>query len=387
MCLLNRRWYTITIPLLFTLALSMARLPTVGGDSGNWGTVLNEYLAQAHKADGTLRADVASIADLKALDVSAIPDKMQVMVGGYYAHGDGGGGQFYYDAAASDADNGGTIIAPTAGAGRWLRAYSGAVNVKWFGAKGDTNTGTGTGTDDTAAFTSAISASSLVFVPAGVYKITNTLTLTSGKKLVSSEDATLAVSGSGGIVMTQLEASLKGLTIMALSGYSGASVTIAGETGSTISTKIKNCSFVGIAETGTAVLISSTVASKPVIFFNITDCSFKGWQYGIRILASVASGSVYCNGGNASNLLFWGNFSYGIHMSTSGAGTTECSGNNFTNIQMQTAASVQKAISLTGGKCCGMSVCLQISRSSPQTLVVMLTILRVVLGKMASTTP
>jgi hypothetical protein len=44
--------------------LSMARLPTVGGDSGNWGTVLNEYLQQSHTADGKLRLDVASIADI-----------------------------------------------------------------------------------------------------------------------------------------------------------------------------------------------------------------------------------------------------------------------------------------------------------------------------------
>ncbi|HET7827455.1 MAG TPA: hypothetical protein VFK97_01135, partial [Candidatus Saccharimonadales bacterium] len=32
----------------------MARLPTVGGDANNWGSVLNDYLQQAHNADGTL---------------------------------------------------------------------------------------------------------------------------------------------------------------------------------------------------------------------------------------------------------------------------------------------------------------------------------------------
>jgi hypothetical protein len=31
----------------------MARLPTVGGDDGNWGGVLNEYLRAQHNADGT----------------------------------------------------------------------------------------------------------------------------------------------------------------------------------------------------------------------------------------------------------------------------------------------------------------------------------------------
>ena len=33
----------------------MARLPTPGGDNGNWGTILNDYLEQAHKSDGTLK--------------------------------------------------------------------------------------------------------------------------------------------------------------------------------------------------------------------------------------------------------------------------------------------------------------------------------------------
>jgi hypothetical protein len=31
----------------------MARLPTPGGDSGNWGTILNDFLTTEHNADGT----------------------------------------------------------------------------------------------------------------------------------------------------------------------------------------------------------------------------------------------------------------------------------------------------------------------------------------------
>lgn len=34
----------------------MARLPEVGGDSGSWGQVLNEYLEVAHNTDGTLKS-------------------------------------------------------------------------------------------------------------------------------------------------------------------------------------------------------------------------------------------------------------------------------------------------------------------------------------------
>lgn len=34
----------------------MSRLPTPGGDDGNWGDVLNDFLDQAHNADGTLKS-------------------------------------------------------------------------------------------------------------------------------------------------------------------------------------------------------------------------------------------------------------------------------------------------------------------------------------------
>lgn len=35
----------------------MARLPHPGGDSGNWGSILNDYLSQVHASDGTLKTD------------------------------------------------------------------------------------------------------------------------------------------------------------------------------------------------------------------------------------------------------------------------------------------------------------------------------------------
>lgn len=43
----------------------MSRLPQPGGDVGNWGTVLNDFLSQVHNTDGTLKAgsvDGAAIA-------------------------------------------------------------------------------------------------------------------------------------------------------------------------------------------------------------------------------------------------------------------------------------------------------------------------------------
>src|SRR5581483_1509822 len=42
----------------------MARLPSVGGDDGNWGTVLNQFLGVAHNSDGTLNS-VQSVYNVK----------------------------------------------------------------------------------------------------------------------------------------------------------------------------------------------------------------------------------------------------------------------------------------------------------------------------------
>lgn len=143
----------------------MARLPTVGGDADNWGAVLNEYLETAHNADGTLKLDVKTLADLKAIDVTTLTDKQQALVAGYSAPGDGGGGQFYYDAAATDADNGGTTLQLGSGAGRWKRIYSGPLSVKCFGARGDGVA------NDTAAFASAIAAVDDISIPSGTYLV------------------------------------------------------------------------------------------------------------------------------------------------------------------------------------------------------------------------
>jgi hypothetical protein len=44
----------------------MARLPQPGGDSGNWGDILNDYLAQSHDTDGTVKNGVVSVSKISA---------------------------------------------------------------------------------------------------------------------------------------------------------------------------------------------------------------------------------------------------------------------------------------------------------------------------------
>jgi hypothetical protein len=62
-----------------------------------------------------------------------------LIVKGYWSIGDGGGGIFYLDNGSSESDDGGITIQSSAGLpGRWKRMFDGYVNIRWFGAKGNT---------------------------------------------------------------------------------------------------------------------------------------------------------------------------------------------------------------------------------------------------------
>lgn len=52
----------------------MARLPTPGGDSGNWGSILNDFLGQVHNPDGSLKASSVGESQLQA---GLLDDKVQ----------------------------------------------------------------------------------------------------------------------------------------------------------------------------------------------------------------------------------------------------------------------------------------------------------------------
>lgn len=325
----------------------MARLPTPGGDNGNWGTVLNEYLSQSHTADGKLRADIASIADLKAVDVSTIPDKMQVMLGGYYTHGDGGGGQIYYDAVSSTVENGGTVIAPTAGSGRWKRVYSGAVNVKWFGAKMDG------ATDDGAALAASLAAGSVVAIPNGTLFLATSTVLGTGKILFGEGRASeIKLSGSAGLVMSGAATAIEGLLISAGASFSGTAISMRGYAlyADRRRPRISNCHFYGNTAIGTAIDCISDTAGEAISLFTLRDLTFRGWEYGIRLRASAASGTVFCNGAVGGGFVFNGLTKYCIDLAEEGlGGMEEVSGNCFDGIQIQCDTTLTKAIYVRAG--------------------------------------
>lgn len=111
-----------------------------------------------------------NMAALKAIDISGMAGNTQISVAGYYTPGDGGGGTFYYDSGSSSTDDGGTIIAPDAGGGRWKRIFSGIVNVKHFGAKGDGSTNDNDAFRMASALVSSYGGGTLV-IPPGTYVI------------------------------------------------------------------------------------------------------------------------------------------------------------------------------------------------------------------------
>ena len=56
----------------------MTRLPTPGGDDGNWGSILNDYLSQSHNSDGTIKDGIVAESKLDA----AVRSKLNTIASG-----------------------------------------------------------------------------------------------------------------------------------------------------------------------------------------------------------------------------------------------------------------------------------------------------------------
>ena len=163
-------------------------------------------LAQLKQHTG---ASVNNIDELKNFGDAA--DNLAVNVLGYYSEGDGGGGTFFWDTSSTDADNGGTIIQATGvTTGRWKRVYSGAVNVKWFGAKSD---GFAVSPFDNqpvfdTVFNLALSLEVTAYIPEGNFYVSNNVNMSAvtfnGKTLkIKSEDGTIVTNTTGGAGVTK----------------------------------------------------------------------------------------------------------------------------------------------------------------------------------------
>lgn len=104
-----------------------------------------------------------------------------ITVSGHTLPGDGGGGTFVWQDMPLPSEDGGMVFGTTA-SGRWIRQWSGQVNVRWFGARGDGVT------DDLPKFNAALAALGTItgrdtrgggylLVPDGVYFLSDTIWL------------------------------------------------------------------------------------------------------------------------------------------------------------------------------------------------------------------
>ena len=139
--------YEAITPLSNPVILNAAGKATIFLGAGGYKVVLtDEFGAQIGSpvdgvfgnvgamAGGTVQTGVATFADLR--DLPNPGEVVTVIVSGALAQGDGGGGVFTFDPGISTVDDGGIVIAPTFGVGRWVRSVSGNPSISWWGIKG-----------------------------------------------------------------------------------------------------------------------------------------------------------------------------------------------------------------------------------------------------------
>ncbi len=253
---------------------------------------------------------VESVAALKAQSVASLPNGAVFVTKGYYSIGDGGAAEYVYNSASSATDNGGTVIAPTTGSGRYLLQVEDVVNVRQFGAKGD-----GT-TSDSAAIQAAINSipngGVVVFPLSSGYLITtevvvnqSNVTLMGTRRGFRQTGGTSAgtpdiiYNGSGAAIQinaagTSTCESFLLDSLWFFGGTFGSFATYVGATGLRLGNpsgtyksavgRIQDCSFTNFLTNGILVTASSSLI--------VDGCTFRNNGYGVNVENSGA-GSPY----------------------------------------------------------------------------------------------
>ena len=227
---------------------------------------------------------VDSISAMKLLIPS---DNDDVFATGYFAASDGGGGWYTFDLASSANDNGGTVIAPNVGVGRWLLASTGIVSAKQFGVAAD-----GT-TDDVLTIQAALdSGVDSIFFPSGTYKITDKLTI-SAEIILLGESGTIIEKSTAGNAI-EFAAGILQIRIYNIEIH----ITLAGSTcvllkGGNSKFYFENVKFFqtfGVEATGDACIkfdVGTTVGTNYGMFVH---CDFTNSHFSVFLPVIIASG-------------------------------------------------------------------------------------------------
>jgi hypothetical protein len=138
----------------------------VGSGSGG-GTTSNAVVSTISGSTNSLKALTAGQYDT-------------VVALGWRTVGDGGGGTFSWNASSTEVDDGGAYIdgnASYGSTGRWVRVMEGILNVKWWGAAGNTSTDDQPYIAKAIAFADNSPIKELQF-PTGTYSINSSVTFT-----------------------------------------------------------------------------------------------------------------------------------------------------------------------------------------------------------------
>ena len=111
------------------------RLPNPGGDTGSWGTILNDYLSQAHQADGSLKPIPQNkITGLEAAIAGTIPKTVLTTDGDILTQIGGVSARITRTALAADAAFAGKLVPAGGSTGEVLKKASNADNDLVWGA-------------------------------------------------------------------------------------------------------------------------------------------------------------------------------------------------------------------------------------------------------------
>lgn len=150
-------------------------------------------IGQPEGVDAGVARTVETYDDLRAFDGS---DGTAFVVEGRSDNGDGGAGLFVWDALETATDDDGTILTPASNpaSGRWMRIFSGDMDLRWWGAAMDN------ATDDAAAYAAALAASAgrerWLGIFGGTARLASTVSAPSGSMIRFSRGGALtATSG------------------------------------------------------------------------------------------------------------------------------------------------------------------------------------------------
>ena len=139
----------------------------------------------SNTSSGSTVTDVSNVAALKALNVTYISDGSLIRTDGYYTYNDGGQGTYIYSSTSTDTDNGGTVIAPNSGSGRYLLQYTNSINLKQFGLVGDGVIDDTTSWDKLLAFVNTTATPGIQLIaPTGTYTISHAIQFTKSLSII-----------------------------------------------------------------------------------------------------------------------------------------------------------------------------------------------------------